>query len=93
MVVGAENASLGLLTPQTREYANLVAAHRGAVLAVSVHVQLCAPADGPCEPAALLSGPACTCCLHRLGQCDTVLSASVLHNGCCQCHKPVYAAT
>lgn len=40
VVVGVENASLGLLTPQTREYATLVAAHRGAVLAVSAHVLL-----------------------------------------------------
>ena len=40
VVVGVENASLGLLTPQSREYATLGAAHRGAVIAVSTHVQL-----------------------------------------------------
>ena len=40
VVAGVENASLGLLSPQTREYTNLVSGHQGNVLAVSAHTQL-----------------------------------------------------
>ena len=79
VVAGVENASLGLLSPQTREYTPLVAAHRGDVLAVSAHTQLRAPdcsQHSLCLPSLCLPVPPPQC-FHGDRLCSPYLAARV----------------